>query len=185
MVEMTEASNILNNVTPRSLVLFDELGRGTSTYDGISIAWAIVEYLHEHSRAQARTLFATHYHELNEMEKNFPRIKNFNVSVKEVDGNYELSVELPGFKKEEITASLKDGYLTISAKHEESDDKKDENDKYIRRERRFGSCERSFFVGEAITEDDIKGSYNNGILKLTLPKEKESLPQAPKTIAIE
>ena len=86
MVEMTEDSNILNNVTPRSLVLFDELGRGTSTYDGISIAWAIVEYLHEHSRAQARTLFATHYHELNEMEKNFPRIKNFNVSVKQVDG---------------------------------------------------------------------------------------------------
>ena len=86
MVEMTEASNILNNVTPRSLVLFDEFGRGTSTYDGISIAWAIVEYLHEHSRAQARTLFATHYHELNEMEKNFPRIKNFNVSVKQVDG---------------------------------------------------------------------------------------------------
>lgn len=86
MVEMTEASNILNNVTPRSLVLFDELGRGTSTYDGISIAWAIVEYLHEHPRVQARTLFATHYHELNEMEKNFPRIRNFNVSVKEVDG---------------------------------------------------------------------------------------------------
>ena len=86
MVEMTEASNILNNVTSRSLVLFDELGRGTSTYDGISIAWAIVEYLHEHSRAQARTLFATHYHELNEMEKNFSRIKNFNVSVKQVDG---------------------------------------------------------------------------------------------------
>lgn len=86
MVEMTEASNILNNVTPRSLVLFDELGRGTSTYDGISIAWAIVEYLHEHPRAQARTLFATHYHELNEMEKNFSRIKNFNVSVKEVEG---------------------------------------------------------------------------------------------------
>lgn len=86
MVEMTEASNILNNVTPRSLVLFDELGRGTSTYDGISIAWAIVEYLHEHPRARARTLFATHYHELNEMEKNFSRIKNFNVSVKEVEG---------------------------------------------------------------------------------------------------
>lgn len=86
MVEMTEAADILNNVTPRSLVLFDELGRGTSTYDGISIAWAIVEYLHEHPKAQARTLFATHYHELNEMEKMFARIKNYNVSVKEIDG---------------------------------------------------------------------------------------------------
>lgn len=86
MVEMTEAANILNNVSDRSLVLFDELGRGTSTYDGISIAWAIVEYLHEHARANARTLFATHYHELNEMEKSFSRIRNYNVSVKEVDG---------------------------------------------------------------------------------------------------
>ena len=86
MVEMTEAANILNNVSPRSLVLFDELGRGTSTYDGISIAWAIVEYLHEQPKARARTLFATHYHELNEMEKHFSRIKNYDVSVKNVDG---------------------------------------------------------------------------------------------------
>ena len=85
MVEMTEASDILNNISERSLVLFDELGRGTSTYDGISIAWAIVEYIHENARGHARTLFATHYHELNEMEKSFPRIKNFNVAVKEVD----------------------------------------------------------------------------------------------------
>lgn len=85
MVEMSEAANILNNVTSRSLVLFDELGRGTSTYDGISIAWAIVEYLHEQPKAAARTLFATHYHELNEMEKNFSRIRNYNVSVREVD----------------------------------------------------------------------------------------------------
>ena len=86
MVEMNEAADILNNLSPRSLVLFDELGRGTSTYDGISIAWAIVEYIHEHPKAAARTLFATHYHELNEMEKSFKRIKNYNVAVKEVDG---------------------------------------------------------------------------------------------------
>ena len=85
MVEMNEAADILNNLSPRSLVLFDELGRGTSTYDGISIAWAIVEHIHEHKRARARTLFATHYPELNDMEESFPRIKNYNVSVKEVD----------------------------------------------------------------------------------------------------
>ena len=86
MVEMTEASNILNNLSLRSLVLFDELGRGTSTYDGISIAWAIVEHIHEHHSAHARTLFATHYHELNEMASTFSRIRNYNVAVKEVDG---------------------------------------------------------------------------------------------------
>jgi len=84
MVEMNEAASILNNVSDRSLILFDELGRGTSTYDGISIAWSIVEHLHEHPRAKAKTLFATHYHELNEMEGAFPRVKNFNVSIKEV-----------------------------------------------------------------------------------------------------
>ena len=87
MVEMTEASNILNNLSPRSLVLFDELGRGTSTYDGISIAWAIVEYIHENvSAGHPKMLFATHYHELNEMEKTFPRIANYNVSVREDNG---------------------------------------------------------------------------------------------------
>ena len=86
MVEMTEAASILNNISERSLILFDELGRGTSTYDGISIAWAIVEYIHENSRARAKTLFATHYHELNEMEKTFKRIANYNVSVKELAG---------------------------------------------------------------------------------------------------
>jgi len=86
MIEMNEAADILNNVSQNSLILFDELGRGTSTYDGISIAWAIVEYLHEHPKYKAKTLFATHYHELNEMEKSFPRIKNFNVSVREADG---------------------------------------------------------------------------------------------------
>lgn len=85
MVEMNEAAYILNNLSDRSLILFDELGRGTSTYDGISIAWAIVEYIHEHPRARAKTLFATHYHELNEMEKSFKRIKNYNVAVKEID----------------------------------------------------------------------------------------------------
>lgn len=86
MVEMTEASSILNNLSPRSLVLFDELGRGTSTYDGISIAWSIIEYIHENARSHARTLFATHYHELNEMEHLFSRVKNFNVLVREADG---------------------------------------------------------------------------------------------------
>ena len=97
MVEMNEAADILNNMTSRSLVLFDELGRGTSTYDGISIAWAIVEYIHEHPHAHAKMLFATHYHELNEMERSFPRIKNFNVSVKEV-GNKVIFLRklLPG-----------------------------------------------------------------------------------------
>ena len=86
MVEMNEAASILNNLSARSLVLFDELGRGTSTYDGISIAWSIVEYIHENPKAHARTLFATHYHELNEMEKTMQRVKNFNVSVREVNG---------------------------------------------------------------------------------------------------
>ena len=87
MVEMNEAASILNNISKRSLVLFDELGRGTSTYDGISIAWSIVEYIHENSKARAKTLFATHYHELNEMEKTYERVKNFNVQVKEINNN--------------------------------------------------------------------------------------------------
>lgn len=86
MVEMNEAASILNSLSQRSLVLFDELGRGTSTYDGISIAWSIVEYIHDNPKGHARTLFATHYHELNEMEKSLCRVKNFNVSVKEMDG---------------------------------------------------------------------------------------------------
>ena len=85
MVEMNEAASILNNISKRSLVLFDELGRGTSTYDGISIAWSIVEYIHENNKARAKTLFATHYHELNEMEKTYERVKNFNVQVKEIN----------------------------------------------------------------------------------------------------
>ncbi|MDE7109298.1 MAG: DNA mismatch repair protein MutS, partial [Muribaculaceae bacterium] len=86
MVEMNEAASILNNMSDRSLILFDELGRGTSTYDGISIAWAIVEHIHENGDRRPKTLFATHYHELNEMERLYPRIANFNVSVKEIAG---------------------------------------------------------------------------------------------------
>jgi len=85
MVEMNEAASILNNLSPRSLLLLDEIGRGTSTYDGISIAWAMVEFIHEHSVASAKTLFATHYHELNEMEASFSRVKNYNVSIKEIN----------------------------------------------------------------------------------------------------
>jgi DNA mismatch repair protein MutS len=85
MVEMTEAASIMNNISPRCLILLDEIGRGTSTYDGISIAWAMAEYIHEHHSAKAKTLFATHYHELNEMENSFARIRNYNVSVKELD----------------------------------------------------------------------------------------------------
>ena len=86
MVEMTEAASILNNMSQRSLILFDELGRGTSTYDGISIAWAIVEHIHDFGDMHPKTLFATHYHELNEMEKNFKRVVNYNVSVSEING---------------------------------------------------------------------------------------------------
>ena len=86
MIEMNEAAAILNNMSPRSLILFDELGRGTSTYDGISIAWAIVEHIHENPDAHPKTLFATHYHELNEMETSFARIENHNVSVREING---------------------------------------------------------------------------------------------------
>lgn len=86
MVEMNEAASILNNMSERSLILFDELGRGTSTYDGISIAWAIVEHIHEYGSLHPKTLFATHYHELNDMERSFSRIVNYNVSVKEIDG---------------------------------------------------------------------------------------------------
>ncbi len=85
MVEMNEAASILNNLSSRSLVLLDEIGRGTSTYDGISIAWAMVEYIHEDPTARAKTLFATHYHELNELENSFSRVKNYNVSIKELE----------------------------------------------------------------------------------------------------
>ena len=94
MVEMNEAASILNNMSQRSLILFDELGRGTSTYDGISIAWAIVEYIHQHGTMHPKTLFATHYHELNEMEKSFPRVVNYNVSVKEIDGKVYIDDEM-------------------------------------------------------------------------------------------
>ena len=107
MVEMNEAADILNNLSPRSLVLFDELGRGTSTYDGISIAWAIVEHIHEHPKAKARTLFATHYHELNEMEKSFKRIKNYNVSVKEIDNKVIFLRKLERGGSERFIASFR------------------------------------------------------------------------------
>ena len=105
--------------------------------------------------------------------------------IKEVGDNYELHIELPGFEKKDISASLKNGYLTVSANHESKEEKKDEKGGYIRRERRFGACSRSFYVGDNLTEEDIKGSYENGVLKLSLPKNKEKLPQEKKLIAIE
>ena len=114
--------------------------------------------------------------------KSVPSMKT---DIKEVDGNYELSVELPGFNKEDISVELKNGYLTISAKHEESDDKKDDNGNYIRRERKVGSCVRSFYVGSAVKEEDIKAAYENGILKLSVPKDKEEAVEDKKLIRIE
>ena len=117
----------------------------------------------------------------------FPVLKtapSMKTDIKEVEGNYELSVELPGFNKEDILAELKNGYLIISAKHEENNDKKDENGSYIRRERKVGSCVRSFYVGSTVNEEDIKAAYENGILKLVVPKSKEAI-EDKKTIRIE
>ncbi len=118
----------------------------------------------------------------------FPALKaapSMKTDIKEVEGNYELSVELPGFNKEDISAQLRNGYLTISAKHEENNDKKDNDGNYIRRERKVGSCVRSFYVGPAVKEEDIKAAYENGILKLSVPKEKEEALEDKKFIRIE
>ena len=105
--------------------------------------------------------------------------------VKEVDGNYELAIDLPGYAKENVTAHLKDGYLTVSAKEEKNNDEKDENGKYLRRERYTGSVSRSFYVGENLTEEDIRARFENGILKITLPKEAPKKVEEKKYIAIE